>query len=357
MKLALRFAVGCLVSALLCVAAGVGVVVHFSQTLGARQGTVFLEIPKGWHARHMSRLLASKKLVSSDWLFYLYVRFLSGKSRQLQAGYYTFETPLTPQQIVALLQEGRPQQVRVTIPEGASKQDIARILGQAGLAKQKDVLATMHSAELLRAFAVPLVGAGAQVNIPGGVEGYLYPDTYLFDAGSTVENILHRMHERLQMAIDDEMRDRMDTMQWSVHQVLTLASLLQQETPTAHEAPRIASVFHNRLAKGMRLQCDPTVRYGLKDFIGFYPPVAYERLRKKQLRDPHPYNTYVHKKLPPGPIGCVGEQALRAVLWPEKTNLLYFVSRNDGTHVFCESYACHKRAVKRWQIDFFRNKS
>lgn len=356
MKLALRFAIGCLASVVLAVFAGMAALMHFSQTPAADQGTVLLEIPKGYHARSMSRLLAAKKLVSSDWLFYLYVRFLSGKSRQLQAGHYAFETPLTPQQIVALLQEGRPKQIRVTIPEGSSKQDIARVLDQAGVAKQEDLLAAMHSVELLQAFAIPAVGAGGQASIPGGIEGYLYPDTYLFHADSPSEKILHKMHERLQMAIGDDMRHRMHAMQWSLHQVLTLASLVQQETQAMHEATRIASVFHNRLAKGMLLQCDPTVRYGLQDFIGFYPPVAYERLRKRHLRDRHPYNTYVHKKLPPGPISSVGEQALRAVLWPAESRLLYFVSRNDGTHVFCDTYTCHKKAVKQWQIDFFRNK-
>ncbi|MEM7402730.1 MAG: endolytic transglycosylase MltG [Myxococcota bacterium] len=350
-----RLAAMCMVAAVLSIVLAVLGLVRFSQTAGPNLGVVSLEIPRGSHARAMSRLLAANGLIRHELLFYMYLRFVSGRSRDLQAGHYTFHTPLTPQQMIALLQQGKPRQVRVTIPEGASNQDIARLLHQAGLATQQQLLTAMQSPQLLRAFGVPQQQAGRPGQLlPASVEGYMYPDTYLFDAGSSPKQLLQHMHAQLQQALTPPMRQRLQQMNWSLHRLLTLASLVQQETATPSEAPRIAAVFHNRLAKNMRLQCDPTVRYGLSDFAGFYPPIASPRLRKKHLRDRHPYNTYVHKQLPPGPISSVGEQVLRAVLWPEATNLLYFVSKNDGTHVFCRTYACHKRAVKKWQLDYFR---
>ncbi len=387
-------------------AIGVAGIEHIAHRKGPAIGTVAVDVPTGTHARAISRLLAQRGVIRNEWMFTLYVRFAARQAQQLQAGHYRLKTPLSPRSLVAILKEGRPKQIRVTILEGGTKQDIARWIAQAGLADADAVLAAMESEELRREFGVPERGAGGQATIPGGIEGYLYPDTYLFDAHSAPTDLLRAMHSRLLQALDTSVRARMEELRlsqnvaskgparqksskkrnlfeinehfekifnevgasavvlrqpelgWSLHHVLTLASLVQQETPAVHERPLVAGVFHNRLLRRppMRLQCDPTVRYGLETFQGFYPPTQPDRLRTKDLRNPHLYNTYAHGRLPPGPIGSSGREAIRAALWPAHTKHLYFVSKNDGTHVFCPTYNCHKRAVQRWQINFTRGK-
>lgn len=347
--------IAALVLALTVVAVGVE---RFARSEGPTVGLVIVDIPVGAHGRAISRLLAQHGVIRSEWMFTLYARFAAAGARKLQAGHYRLQTPLSARALVAMLQEGRPRQIRVTILEGGAKQDIARWLAQAGLADADAVLAAMESEELRREFGVPGRGAGGQATIPGGIEGYLYPDTYLFDAHSAPTDLLRAMHSRLLQAVDASMRARMAELGWGLHHVLTLASLVQQETPAPHERPLVAGVFHNRLTRRppMRLQCDPTVRYGLATFQGFYPPVKPDRLRTKDLRNPHLYNTYAHKRLPPGPVSSPGVAAIRAALWPARTKHLYFVSRNDGTHAFCPTYACHKRAVQRWQLNSARGK-
>ncbi len=154
------------------------------------------------------------------------------------------------------------------------------------------------------------------------------------------------MHTRLLSKIDAAMWQRIAELKADLNSVLTLASIIEKETGNPAERAVISSVYQNRLAIGMRLQADPTVIYGIKDYDG--------KIRKRDLLSHHPYNTYTIAGLPPGPISSVGIEAIRAALWPEKTNYLYFVSRNDGSHIFCENITCHNKAVQQWQINFFK---
>ena len=186
-------------------------------------------------------------------------------------------------------------------------------------------------------------------NAAAAIEGYLFPDTYFFAKSDQAAQIIKKMYERLLQVLSRESIPPMAASRDYLHRLLTLASIVEKETGNAGERSIIASVYYNRLAKGMRLQADPTVVYGLKDYDG--------KIHKKDLITPHPYNTYTMKGLPPGPIAAVGVDAIRAVLKPDRTNFLYFVSKNDGSHEFCETLACHNKAVRRWQIDYFSRSS
>jgi UPF0755 protein len=192
------------------------------------------------------------------------------------------------------------------------------------------------------------VGAGGQSSIPGGIEGYLYPDTYQFPKGTSAEVILKKLRGHLDEVMDDAMKARMKEMGWDLHKTLTLASIVEKETAAKAERPHISSVFHNRLKDGMKLQTDPTVIYGIPNYDG--------NIHKSDLLRDHPYNTYVIPGLPPGPIAQPGVEAIRAALFPTNDKDEYFVSHNDGTHEFCPTLKCHNAAVKKWQVDYFKAK-
>lgn len=309
---------------------------------------IVVVIEKGTSPRAIARLLEEKGVVEDGERFFRYLRFVAKKADKLRAGEYGLKASMTADAIIAELETGRLRELRFTVPEGARKEDIARIIGASGVASEKAMLAAMNDPALVRAFGVPAEGAGGQKGVPGGIEGYLFPDTYQFPKGTSPEQVLRRMRARLDEVVTDEMRARMETMGWSLHKVLTLAAIVEKETGQPHERPRIASVFHNRMKLGMKLQTDPTVIYGIAGYDG--------NIRKKDLLTHHPYNTYTIPGLPPGPIASPGVEAIRAALWPEETKDLYFVSRNDGTHIFCPTLECHNAAVKKWQLEYFRKK-
>ena len=172
------------------------------------------------------------------------------------------------------------------------------------------------------------------------MEGYLYPDTYyLTRKGQTTADLL-RMQVRHFFAVWNDIKVT-PPLGLSPYEVVILASMVEKETAKAEERPIIAGVFYNRLKKGMRMQSDPTVMYGIENFSG--------RLTRKQLRTPSPYNTYTLKRLPVGPIANPGKAALMAVLHPEESSFIYFVSKNDGSHKFSKSLREHNRAVNKYQ--------
>jgi UPF0755 protein len=293
-------------------------------------------VPRGMTADEVARLLADKGVIGDATLFYRYIRYVAKQQDALKAGEYDLSPDLTPDEILDILVKGRDAEVRVTIPEGSTKRDIARILAAAGFGSAADVERAMDDARLLESFAAPN-------GVPGGIEGYLFPDTYAFAPGTPPSRILKRMRARLDEVMDGELEARRRATKMTLHELLTMASIIEKETGREDERQRIASVFVNRVKKGMKLQTDPTVIYGLVDFDG--------DLKRSHLADPHLYNTYVHQGLPPGPICSPGKAALMAVLWPAATDDLFFVARGDGTgaHEFCATYECHLAATERLQ--------
>jgi UPF0755 protein len=174
------------------------------------------------------------------------------------------------------------------------------------------------------------------------LEGYLFPDTYYFPRGLDSATIIATMVKQFRAAFKPAWEQQAEALGMTVHEVVTLASIIEKETGAPEERPLIASVFHNRLKKGMRLETDPTVIYGIPDFDG--------NIKRRHLETYTPYNTYKIKGLPPGPIASPGALALEAALYPAQSEFLYFVSKKDGTHQFSRTIKEHNAAVRKYQL-------
>jgi len=199
----------------------------------------------------------------------------------------------------------------------------------------------MRDPEFARELGVPL----------SNLEGYLFPDTYSFARNPRPQAVLRTMVARLREELHAAQADRSPGVQLDERQGVVLASIIEKETGNPAERPRISCVFHNRLRIGMRLQTDPTVLYATMLRNGGHYP---RNITRADLLAPHRYNTYTVTGLPPGPIASPGAASLWAAFHPLACTDLFFVSRNDGTHVFCPDLRCHQAAVNHWQVEFFR---
>ena len=256
---------------------------------------------------------------------------LDGRAASLRAGEYELSPASTPREILAHLSEGPMKTYEVVLPEGLRAEEVADRLEAAGFVSREAFLATVRDPEFVR-------GQGLEGDT---LEGYLFPETYRMPRGLTADEVARVLVRQFQQAWE-QVEAKAAARNMSMKDVVTLASIVEKETGAAVERPRIASVFHNRLERNMRLATDPTVIYGIDNFDG--------NLKRRHLEDAtNPYNTYKHKGLPPGPISNPGAAALQAVVEPEQTDYLFFVSKNDGTHVFSKTYAEHDRAVDIYQ--------
>ena len=274
--------------------------------------------------------LEEKRLIPSAWALRLWARW-SSVDRQIHQGMYRFDEPLSPLGILGKLRRGEGMLVRVTLPEGVTAADVARAMAEAGVGTEEEYRALYEDPELVRSLGVPA----------DSLEGYLFPDTYLFSPLDPPQKVLRTLTAHFHRVFDDAMKKRAEEMNMTVHEVVTLASIIEKETGVDGERAMISSVFHNRLRLGMPLQADPTVIYGIEEFDG--------NLTRKHLETPTPYNTYANPGLPPGPIANPGRAALEAALHPAEGRYLYFVSRNDGSHEFTKSLREHNAAVNRFQ--------
>jgi UPF0755 protein len=288
-------------------------------------GGVFVDVPHGASRRHVAYLLKQNGVVRSKLAFEIYAR--RHPKRTLQAGEYFFDHALTGREVFWKLAEGQVYQQPFTVREGETMFDIARELQAAKFMPAGDFLYAAGDPSLIRDFA-----PGAQT-----LEGYLFPATYELPrhppaSELTVEMVRKFKEEwkRIASAAPGGQTDTGDHR--AVNRIVTLASLVERETPRPEERPLVAGAFENRLRKGMRLQCDPTVIYGM------------ERLSFDSL-----YNTYEHGGLPPGPIGNPGEASLRAALQPAQTNYLYFVANTEGGHFFSATLAEHNKNVVKYR--------
>ncbi len=289
-------------------------------------------IPKGESLHTILTRLEKKGIISHPLLLEVYLRIKGISS--LKAGEYHLNNSLTPIEIVKILEMGKVQLHRVTIPEGFNIFQIANLIAEKGLAKEKDILALSRNKTFLKS-----LGIKGQ-----SIEGYLFPDTYMFSRSDPPDMMLRHMNKKFWKVFNELLKKYPPPLGLSPSDVVTLASMVEKETSSAIEKPLVASVFLNRLSRGMKLQCDPTVIYGL-----ILTGKFNNNLTKKNMRYPSPYNTYLYKGLPPTPIACPGKDSLLAVLRPAKTSYLYFVSKNDGTHFFSSSFSKHKEAVKKYQ--------
>lgn len=247
-----------------------------------------------------------------------------------KAGTYTIKNGDAIPDVFKTLIEGSPILTSVTIPEGKNMFEIARIFESKKISTYSNFITLARDVKMRE---------GLNIDAPS-LEGYLFPETYMFAPGTQVKTIIRAM---LRVFKNKVKNINFDHPFLSKHQIITLASIVEKETGAKKERPTIAGVFLNRLKKKMRLQSDPTTIYGIYE--------SYKgNIRKKHLLQKTPYNTYKIPALPLGPIANPSIEAIKAVLNPEAHGYLYFVSKNDGTHVFTKTYKDHLEAVKEWQL-------
>ncbi len=286
-------------------------------------------VEEGATLKEVADELEQRNIISSKSLFLLWTRFM-GYGRRIKAGEYLLNSGMPPLEICGILRKGLIITHSVTIPEGFTMYQIGTLLEQKGLADKAKFIELASDKDLVGSY---------DIHGPN-LEGYLYPDTYQFGRGLPPVSIIDVMVTRFK-EVYAPLGERARLAGMNMKEIVILASIIEKETGQASERPVIASVFLNRLKKGMRLASDPTVIYGLGNFNG--------NLTRKDLITYTPYNTYVIKGLPPGPICNPGLGALRAVLYPAETDYIYFVSKNDGSHFFSRSLSEHNRAVRFYQ--------
>ncbi len=320
-----------LIILLILIIAGLGVYLYLAFQFGpyGKGGTVYL--PKGMKVSQIAEELKKNGLIRSEWAFKWVVRY-RGVQAKLQAGEYEFKPGVDPGEIVEKLVRGERVIRRLVIPEGYNFSQIVAAIEKAGIARAADILPFFHDPKVLQKLKFPAIS----------LEGYLFPASYEYDRGTTAPGLVDQMIAAFQRNFDKELRERALQIGWSIPQVVTLASIIEKETGLAAERPLVSSVYHNRIRSGMPLQADPTVIYGLKNFAG--------NIRKADLANPHPYNTYVHVGLPPGPIASPGKASLKAALNPAQTNYLFFVAKKDGSHAFSTTLEEHEANVRLYQL-------
>ncbi len=319
-------------------------VVEFSERSVAPAKEVVVVIPKGAGPRDISRRLAASGVVGDEKLFYWFVRYVERPQGGLKSGEYLFRAGVqqSPRLIVERLLKGEVLNTKVTIPEGLRIEEQAQFVAAAGIGDGAEYVRLARDEAFTRSLGVD----------GKSLEGYLFPDTYLVPKTTSTQAMLKLMVERFQKAWKEAEAQRSPDVKLDPIQAVTLASIIEKETGQADERPRISCVFHNRIRLDMKLQTDPTVMYAAFLATGRWD----ENIHRSDLERVHPYNTYAVKGLPPGPIANAGEAALKAALRPMTCNDLFFVSKNDGTHVFCPDLACHEANVEKWQRAYFRQK-
>lgn len=317
-------------------------VTAFATAPHGTDATKVVDVKPGTGPRTLAHQLAEAGVVADADDLYLLIR-RENIGPQLKAGEYEFAGAQSPRQVLEKIVKGDVRLYRFTVPEGLRAEEILPILAASDLKLDLAKLeALVESQSFLKKAGVPAKS----------IEGFLFPDTYSFARGADEEAVLTKMVRSALAAYRNADAQRQGWIQLDLLQTMTLASIVEKETGAAQERPRISCVFHNRLKKRDKLQTDPTVLYAMKLIRGRF----VKNITRKDLETDHPYNTYTRKGLPPGPIASPGAAAIRAALDPLECDDYFFVSRNDGTHVFCPTLDCHEAAVEKWQREYFRKK-
>jgi UPF0755 protein len=319
--------------------AGAGISVYqFSMSpvdAGSTQKIEF-DLLKGMHPHEVSMALQKEGLVKNGFIFYWLGKFTQGWSG-IKAADYDLSPAMTPLQIFKIFKSGIGIQHALLVREGDNIYQVAAAFEEQNLLDQKATLKLLRSPDLVAAFGLQNEGIST-------LEGYLYPNTYFFDKRENPTNLIKRMVDSFLRTWTPEYEARARELGLSRKEVVILASMVEKETGASFERPMIASVFFNRLKKRMRLQSDPTTIYGMwEHYTG--------NLHRSDLQRPSDYNTYTVAALPIGPISNPNPESIKAALYPAETDFLYFVSKNDGTHMFSKTYGEHTGWVKKTQLD------
>jgi UPF0755 protein len=315
------------------VAGGLGVSMYRYATTPSGNGdlTAILWVKPGQTFAETVTQLTEAGLVRHPEKF-RWLAYLKGDERRIRAGEYLLVGSMPPLAILQTLVDGKGLLHKVVIPEGFTMFKIGQLLEKKGLVLQEAFLKAASDPSLAKA-----LGVGGDT-----LEGYLFPETYHFARGVTAQEIIEKMVAQFHSVFTPAWVERARQLGHTVHEVVTLASIVEKETARSEERPVVAAVFLNRLKRGMRLESDPTVIYGIRGFDG--------NLTRKDLEIFTPYNTYQIHGLPPGPIANPGRASIEAVLYPSQEPYLYFVSKNDGSHHFSRTLSEHKKMVRRYQL-------
>lgn len=303
---------------------------YAASSIDNRNVAVDVDIPTGSSFLKVTEILNRAGLVKSRFLFYS-LAFTRQATRSIHAGEYEFNTSMSPATVMDKLLRGDIKTYRITIPEDFTVKEIANRLAEYKLIDEVEFINLSADENFIDS-----------LDIKGdSIEGYLFPETYLFDRSMSTRQIMKIMVGQFWKKVTPEMRKRANDLGFNMQQFITLASIIGKESGNSEEKPLISAVFHNRLRKKMKLQSDPTAVYDLENFDG--------RVKRQHLKRNSPYNTYVISGLPPGPITNPGIDSLNAALYPAKVNYLYFVSKHDGTHYFSATLDMHNRAINHYR--------
>lgn len=303
-------------------------------------------VEPGTPARTIGRQLVEAGLITDDLLFEAYVR-VNGLASALEAGTFILNPSMTMVEIAEILQDAESSSVTITIPEGWRLEQQAEYLAEAEILDEEQAAAYLN-----QALTGDLTGLDPSrypflQERPAGtsLEGYLFPDTYRFVKGTKPHDIISRMLDNFDRQLTPELRAQADAQKRTIHQVVTLASIVEREAQKAEERATVAGVYVNRLDREMPLQADPTVQYGIGKPDNWWPKDA---TLANGLRQPGPFNTYLSPGLPPAPIANPGLASLKAAVQPEKHEFLYFVAKGDGSHAFAKTLDEHNANVRRF---------
>jgi UPF0755 protein len=305
---------------------------------GYEGAEVFVEIPQGAGSPEIRRRLVESGVVSDDYILRV-AMWWSGRSRSLQAGEYRFDQPMSPLAVVDKIASGDIYTQRLTFPEGLTIAEMAMVFESRGFGPARAFITAASDASLVRDLDATATD----------LEGYLFPETYSLPRRADASRLVGLMVDRFRATYDEPLRVRAEAQQMTTRQVVTLASLIEKETARADERPLVAAVYRNRMRQRMGMQADPTVVYALTK-AGKYDG----NIRREDLSFDSPYNTYRYPGLPPGPIAAPGRASLQAALSPADVPYLYFVSRNDGSHMFATTLREHNANVYQYQVLYFR---
>ncbi len=322
-----------LLAAILILFLGSWFAFEFLSTPKSPTEKILYEIERGEGAKSLAEHLKEERIIQKKMPFLLgHSLFYSQKT--IKAGEYVFDLPLSIQKILHIITDGKILLHAVTIPEGLTRMEIADHLGSLCFAERQAFMKASEDTS-----AISAMDPDAR-----DLEGYLFPETYFFPKGVTTEKIVSSMTAQFKDTFSEEWTRRTDEIDLTIREIIILASLIEKETSLPDERPLVSAVFHNRLKKRMKLDCDPTIIYALKQDGQFK-----DRLRTKDLRLDSPYNTYLYGGLPPGPIANPGKNSIAAALYPADKDFLFFVSKNDGSHHFSRSFREHQNAVNTFQ--------
>jgi UPF0755 protein len=323
-----------LVGAVAVIAAGAWFVTDLERPYKAYDGAEqFVDIPPGSSQTAIARRLKDAGVVRTESTFRAAV-WMRGAGRRLQAGEYRFDRPMSAAEIVDKIRSGDVFLQTITFREGLTIRQMSELYQSRGLGRASDFVAAARNAAPIRALDPQATD----------LEGYLFPDTYSLPRATTAAQLVERMVAAFQKVLTLDLREQAAVRGLSLRELVTLASLVEKETARPEERPVVSAVYHNRLKIRMALYCDPTVIYALER-AGRYTG----DLTREDLQFDSPYNTYRYAGLPPGPIAAPGRASLEAAANPADASYLYFVSRNDGSHVFANTLDEHNRNVYEYQ--------